>query len=96
MLSTLLMAPTTALFFLRAAGSELSEANKQAFFLVAILVGLIGLVLEFCGFPEVSYLLLIAAVLCKLLLIALLSIFGAAALWRMNPQQPAAVAVVVV
>ncbi|KAI4979559.1 hypothetical protein ZWY2020_016312 [Hordeum vulgare] len=88
MLSTLLMVPATTLFFLRAAGSEVYSCP---FFLVAILVGLIGLVLKFCGFPEVSYLLLIAAVLCKLLLIALLSIFGQP--WRMNPQQPVVVVV---
>lgn len=68
-----------------------------AFFHVAVLVGLIGLVLQMCGgFQEVSYLLRAAAVLCKLLLTVLFCIRAAVALWRMNPQQPAAVAVAVV
>ncbi|XBH76767.1 hypothetical protein VPH35_103352 [Triticum aestivum] len=68
-----------------------------AFFHLAAFVGLIGLVLLICGrFQEVSYLLRTAAVLCKLLLTVLFSIRAAVALWRMNPQQPAAVAVAVV
>ncbi|XBH61123.1 uncharacterized protein [Aegilops tauschii subsp. strangulata] len=112
MLSLLLMAPAMVLFFLRAAGSG-SEIKDDvdgrvrrwpliwdaavAFFHLAALVGLIGLVLLICGaFQEVSYLLRTAAVMCKLLLTVLFSIRAAVALWRMNPRQPAAVAVAVV
>ncbi|KAM3239583.1 hypothetical protein ACQJBY_053337 [Aegilops geniculata] len=112
MLSLLLMVPAMVLFFLRAAGSG-SEVKDDvdgrvrrwpliwdaavAFFHLAALVGLIGLVLLICGaFQEVSYLLRTAAVLCKLLLTVAFSIRPAVALWRMNPQQPAAVGVAVV
>ncbi|XBI44892.1 hypothetical protein VPH35_109489 [Triticum aestivum] len=112
MLSLLLMVPAMVLFFLRAAGSGSEVKNdvegrvrrwpliwhaSVAFFHLALLVGLIGLVLQICGgSQEVSYLLRIAAVLCKLLLTVLFCIRAAVALWRMNPQQPAAVGAAVV
>ncbi|KAF7083262.1 hypothetical protein CFC21_087070 [Triticum aestivum] len=112
MLSLLLIVPAMVLFFLRAAGSG-SEVKDDvdgcvrwwpliwhasvAFFHLALLVGLIGLVLQICGgSQEVSYLLRTAAVLCKLLLTVAFSIRAAVALWRMHPQQPAAVGAVVV
>ena len=65
------------------------------FFVVATSVEFIGLVLQTCGFEEVSYLLRAAALLCKLLVIVLFCNRAAVALWRMNPRQPAAVAAVV-
>ncbi|KAF7083260.1 hypothetical protein CFC21_087067 [Triticum aestivum] len=108
MLSLLLMVPAMVLFFLRAAGSEVKydvvedrlrpwPLDRTAvaiwrFFVVATSVEFIGLVLQICGFPKVSYLLRAAALLCMLLVIALFCIRAAVALWRMNPRQSAAVA----
>ncbi|XBH61125.1 hypothetical protein VPH35_115626 [Triticum aestivum] len=108
MLSMLLMTPATALFFLRAAGSEVKDDVEDrvrwwpllwwaavALFSVAMLAQLIGVVLQMYGFPEVSYLLRTAALLGMLLLVTFFCIRANVALWRMNPQEPAAVVVAV-
>ncbi|XBH76769.1 hypothetical protein VPH35_103354 [Triticum aestivum] len=104
LLSMLLMAPATAIFFLRAAGSEVvvkDDVDNRvrwwpllwwtavALFIVAMLAQLIGVVLQ----RHVSYLLCTAALLGMLLLVTFFCIHANVALWRMNPQEPAAVAV---